>query len=137
MESYPSNIVGLFQCIRLYFWLQYIQKAFTEYRKTPRSLLTDAGGEFVLVRRWCEENNIKTYLPYSSFHGAYIERFNQTIKNRIYRWMDANKTERYINYLYSILHGYNNARHTSISVSPNVAWSDKSTHPQIREKLQD
>ena len=105
--------------------------------KTPRSLLTDAGGEFVLVRRWCEENNIKTYLPYSSFHGAYIERFNQTIKNRIYKWMDANKTEMYINHLDSILEGYNNARHNTTSLSPNVAWSDKSTHPQIREKLQD
>ena len=64
--------------------------------KAPRSLLTDAGGEFVLVRKWCIKNNIKVYLPYSSFHGSYIERFNQSIKNRIYRWMDTNKTEKYI-----------------------------------------
>ena len=44
--------------------------------KAPRSLLTDAGGEFVLVRKWCIKNNIKVHLPYSSFHGLYIERFN-------------------------------------------------------------
>ena len=104
--------------------------------KKPRSLLTDAGGEFSLVRKWCKEKNIKTYLPYSSFHGAYIERFNQSIKNRIYRWMDANKTERYINHLDSLLQGYNNAKHSSIGITPNLAWSDKSTHSQIREKLQ-
>lgn len=112
------------------------KKLFQNINKTPRSLLTDAGGEFVLVRKWCEKNNIKTYIPYSSFHGAYIERFNQTIKNRLYRWMDANKTENYIPHLDSLLHGYNNSTHSTIGISPNLAWNDKSTHPQIRERLQ-
>ena len=73
--------------------------------KVPRSILMDAGTEFVLVRKWCAENNIKTYLPYSSFHGSFIERFNQSIKNRVYRWMDSNKTENYIDSLGSILEG--------------------------------
>ena len=104
--------------------------------KVPRSLLTDVGGEFVLVRKWCIKNNIKVYLPYSSFHGSYIERFNQSIKNRIYRWMDTNKTEKYINHLESLLQGYNNAVHSSIGTTPNIAWNDRSKHPQIRERLQ-
>ena len=104
--------------------------------KIPRSVLMDAGGEFILVRKWCIKNNIKAYLPYSSFHGSFIERFNQSIKNRLYKWMDTNKTERYINSLEAILEGYNNAVHSSIGVSPNTAWNDRSTHPKIREKLQ-
>ena len=104
--------------------------------KVPRSMLMDAGTEFVLVRRWCAENNIKTYLPYSSFHGSFIERFNQSIKNRMYRWMDTYKTERYLDSLESLLEGYNNAKHSTIGISPNDAWNNKSTHPQIREKLQ-
>ena len=65
----------------------------------------DAGTEFVLVRKWCAENNIKTYLPYSSFHGSLIERFNKSIKNRMYRWMDSNETENYIDSLGSTLEG--------------------------------
>ena len=56
----------------------------------------DTGTEFVLVRKWCAENNIKTYLPYSSFRGSFIERFNQAIKNRMYSWMYSNKIENYI-----------------------------------------
>ena len=40
----------------------------------------DAGGEFALVKKLCTEKNISTYIPFSSFHGALIERFNQTIK---------------------------------------------------------
>ena len=50
--------------------------------------------------------------------------------------MDANKTENYIPHLDSLLHGYNNSTHSTIGISPNLAWNDKSTHPQIRERLQ-
>ena len=96
--------------------------------------MTDSGGEFSLVIKWCLKNNIKSYLPYSSFHGAIIERFNQSIKNRIYNWMDQYKTEKYSPHLQDILIGYNNSYHSSIGVSPNVAWNNKSTHPQIRGK---
>ena len=112
------------------------KKLLQNINKTPRSLLTDAGGEFVLVRKWCEKNNIKTYIPSSSFYGAHIEKFNQTIKNRLYRWMDTNKTENYIPHLDSLLQGYNNSTHSTIGISPNLAWNDKSTHHQIRERLQ-
>ena len=104
--------------------------------KTPHSILSDSGGEFISVRKWCSENNIKSYLPYSSFHGAIVERFNQSIKSRIYRWMDYYKTERYIPHLQNILLGYNNSYHSSIGVSPNIAWDNKSTHHKIREKLE-
>ena len=51
------------------------------------------------------------------------------------RWMDSNKTENYIDSLGPILDGYNNATHSSIGLPPNIAWSDKYTHPRIREKL--
>ena len=95
----------------------------------------DAGGQFTLVRKCCNENNIKTYLPYSSFHGSFIERFNQSIKNRLYKWMDSNKTEKYLKYLEPLLEGYNNAVHSSIGTTPNISWNNKSTHPRIREKL--
>ena len=116
--------------------LNAFQKILKESGKKPHSILTDSGGEFSLVIKWCLKNNIKTYLPYSSFHGAIIERFNQSIKNRIYNWMDQYKTEKYSPHLQDILIGYNNSYHSSIGVSPNVAWNNKSTHPQIREKLQ-
>ena len=116
--------------------LNAFQKILKKSRKIPHSILTDSGGEFSLVIKWCLKNNIKTYLPYSSFHGAIVERFNQTIKNRIYKWMDQYKTEKYSPHLQDILIGYNNSYHSSIGVSPNVAWNNKSTHRQIREKLQ-
>ena len=50
--------------------------------------------------------------------------------------MDTYKTERYLDSLESLLEGYNNAKHSTIGISPNDAWNNKSTHVHIREKLQ-
>ena len=50
--------------------------------------------------------------------------------------MDTNKTEKYIYHLESLLQGYNNAAHSSIGTTPNIAWNDRSKHPPIRERLQ-
>ena len=47
--------------------------------------------------------------------------------------MDTSKAERYINSLESLLEGYNNSNHSSISLPLNVAWNDKPTHMKIRE----
>ena len=85
--------------------LKAFKKILKEAGKTPHSILSDSGGEFSLLKKWCLNNNIKTYLPYSSFHGAIVARFNQTIKNRIYRWMDQYKTDTYLPHLQDILLG--------------------------------
>lgn len=47
--------------------------------------------------------------------------------------MDAHKSERYIPHFKSLLEGYNESKHTSIGITPNLAWKDKSTHSRIRE----
>ena len=38
----------------------------------------------------------------------------------MYRWIDTNKTERYINSLESLLEGYNKSKHSLIGQPPNV-----------------
>ena len=50
--------------------------------------------------------------------------------------MDHYKTESYISNLEKIVSGYNNLIHSSMGYSPNIAWSEKSTHVHIRDKLQ-
>ena len=49
--------------------------------------------------------------------------------------MDTNQSEPFISHLPTILHGYNESVHSTTAVSLNVAWENKSTHPQIRERL--
>ena len=65
----------------------------------------NAGNEFVSVRKLCAEIISK---PTFLIHH-FIEKFNQSIKKRMYRWMDTNKTERYIESLESLLEGYNSS----------------------------
>ena len=90
---------------------------------------------------WLENGALKIISEHISHIDHFTDRLLKRVlinqlKNRMYRWMDSNKTENYIDSLGSILEGYNNATHSSIGLPPNVAWMDKSTHPQIREKLQ-
>ena len=106
------------------FVLHALEILLKQISKLPRSILMDAGGEFILVRRWCAENNIKTYPPYTSFHGPFIDRLNQTIKNLLYKWMDANKSRKDLSSLDKLLEGYNNAEHSSIGTTPNIAWTN-------------
>ena len=71
--------------IKSYF--KRLQNFHKQHIQNPKNILMDAGTEFVLVRKLCAENNIKIYLPYSSFHGSFIERFNQSIRNLMCGWM--------------------------------------------------
>ena len=62
-----------------------------------------------------------------------MERFNRTLKTRLYRYFTAQNTFRYINVLQKLVDGYNNSYHRSIKMRPaNVRESDELT---IRQRL--
>uniref|UniRef100_A0A158P516 Integrase catalytic domain-containing protein n=1 Tax=Tetranychus urticae TaxID=32264 RepID=A0A158P516_TETUR len=50
---------------------------------------------------------------------AIVERFNRTLRNRIYRFLSHNSTKRYINVLQDIVESYNNSFHRTIGMSPS------------------
>ena len=53
----------------------------------------------------------------------------------MYRSIDSNKTEKYIDSLESLLELYNNSNPSSISLPPNFASNYKSTRPKNMKKL--
>lgn len=64
---------------------------------------------------------------------AIVERFLRTIKNRIFHWLTANNTWRYIDVLEGILEAYNLSYHRSIGTSP--ALVDVSNEQEVYKKL--
>ena len=93
-----------------------------------------------LILFWLENGALRTtskptFLIHL-FTEPSLKGLNQSIKNRMYRWMDTNKTERYIESSESLRERNNNSNHSSIGLPPNVAWNIKLTNLQIREKLQ-
>ena len=48
-----------------------------------------------------------------------IERFNRTIKEKMFKYFSANNTRKYVDVLDLLVNQYNNTIHLSIKMSPN------------------
>ncbi len=51
--------------------------------------------------------------------ASIVERFNRTLKSRIWRFFTASKTKRFLDVLEDIVDSYNNAYHRSIRMKPS------------------
>jgi Integrase core domain/Chromo (CHRromatin Organisation MOdifier) domain len=98
----------------------------------PLTVVCDRGNEFVNKNfiNYCKQNGIKLIQPKSNVHAAYVERFNRTIQNLIFKFMTENNTNRYVDHLEDILHTYNSRFHRMINMSPIEAEnnSDAALH---------
>lgn len=91
-----------------------------EFKGTSR-LFVDRGGEFYnkKVLEYCQENNIKLYSVSSyEIKASIAERVIQTLKRKIYKYLTANNTMKYVNVLSQLVENYNHAFHRSLGTSP-------------------
>ena len=94
----------------------------------PRFLQTDHGSEFIskATKLACSMFAVHQIfsLPYSPL--GYIERFNQTIKKKIFTWLALEREQgrltrgRYIDALNDLVYNYNHSIHSSIKESPTT-----------------
>uniref|UniRef100_A0A672IF46 Integrase catalytic domain-containing protein n=1 Tax=Salarias fasciatus TaxID=181472 RepID=A0A672IF46_SALFA len=88
--------------------------------KTPEKLQTDAGREFfnksfkILMRK----HNIVHFATASDLKACVVERFNRTLKTRMWRYFTAKNTRRYVEVLPDLVKSYNNTYHSSIKMRP-------------------
>ena len=66
-----------------------------------------------------KRHNIKHYSTYSDRKSAIVERFNRTLKTRMFRAFTALGSHRWVDILPDLVAGYNNSNHRSIGMSPN------------------
>ena len=88
--------------------------------RKPNRLQTDKGKEFLNkpVQDYLKDNAIHHIASESDQKAAMVERFNRTLKTRMWRYFTANNTYRYIDVLEELLTGYNHARHRTIGMAP-------------------
>ena len=89
--------------------------------RKPARLQTDAGKEFLNkdVLGLMKKEGIHHFVSRSDKKAAVVERFNRTIKSRIWTYFTAHQTRRYIDILPKLLESYNNSYHRSIGRAPN------------------
>lgn len=84
--------------------------------RKPVKLSSDLGSEFLnkVFRDGVKSMEIKFYTTYSDMKASVVERFNRTIKNRMWRYFTHNNTYRYIDILPKLIVGYNSTPHSGI-----------------------
>ena len=101
----------------------YITEAFQTIFKTnrkPNLLHTDLGSEFINKKTQAlfKDYAIKWFQTFNETKAQIVERFNRTLKDRMYKYFTANKTKRWIDILPDLVYNYNTSYHRSIKMTP-------------------
>ena len=105
------------------------EKTFKLGRK-PRLLWTDKGKEFYNknVNQLLSRKNIKLYSTENEEKSSVAERFNRTIKQKMWKMFSANNNTIYVDKIDELLKNYNSSFHRSVQMSPKSASDIKNTH---------
>jgi len=90
-------------------------------------LQSDKGSEFLnsTFQRMLERHDIHFYTSENEdVKAAVVERFNRTLKSKMYRYFTFKSTWRYVDVLQDLVDSYNATRHRSIGMSPNEVNAD-------------
>ncbi|HEY6435905.1 MAG TPA: DDE-type integrase/transposase/recombinase [Ignavibacteriaceae bacterium] len=106
-----------------------IKDIFKSMQPPPRAVLFDRGREFVNkdVDAYLEKKKIKRILPGSELKACIAERFNRTLQDLIYPYLDENNTDKYIDVLQKLVQTYNDKEHSTIGMTPNEAEKDENS----------
>ena len=113
--------------------IEAFQSIVRKSKRKPLSLQTDKGTEFKnkLFQQYLKKNQIHFFTTENpETKASVVERFQRTLKTRMWKYFTHNKTTRYINVLKSLVKSYNHTFHRSIKSTPASV-----TNP-MRQKFQ-
>ena len=96
--------------------------------RIPEKLQTDAGTEFLNkeVQAFLKSKGVHHFVTTSDKKAAVVERFNRTLKTRMWAYFTAEQTKEYIKNLDEFVNSYNNSYHRAIGMKPSeVKKSDQ------------
>lgn len=91
--------------------------------RIPEKIQTDNGKEFYnsKVQRLFDYHGIDHFSTNSSLKATIVERFNRTLKEKMWKYFTEVGNKKYIDILDKLLINYNNSFHRSIKMTPNEA----------------
>ena len=72
-----------------------------------------------------DKHNIKLYSTENEEKSSVVERWNRTMKNKMWKQFTAKNTTQYLGILPKLLEEYNNTKHRSIKMTPKEASMKK------------
>ncbi|GFX55678.1 putative uncharacterized transposon-derived protein F54H12.3 [Trichonephila clavipes] len=89
-------------------------------------LQTDAGTEFTnkTFQKFLKQEDVRFFTKHNNTKASVIERFNRTLKTKMWKYFTHNNTYEYVNILNDLLHSYNHTYHSSIKRTPTEVTQD-------------
>lgn len=103
--------------------------------RIPRRVQTDQGKEFEnrYVFKLFQQHNIELFSVKSAYKAAIVERFNRTLKNKLWRYFTMSMKQNWTNILQDIVKSYNHSIHRTLGCKPVDVTSN--TSGDIRDKV--
>lgn len=98
------------------------KKIFNKSGRKPLNLETDKGKEFLnkVFQKFLKENDVHFYHTHNpDIKACIVERFNRTLKSKMWRYFTMKNTYRYVSVLPKLMYAYNHTRHRSIRMAPS------------------
>jgi Integrase core domain/Chromo (CHRromatin Organisation MOdifier) domain len=88
--------------------------------RIPYKLQTDAGTEFVNkeVQKYLKSYDIHFFITNSEKKASVVERFNRTLKEKMWKYFTKQNTYNYVSVLSALLTNYNTSFHRTIGMAP-------------------
>ena len=102
----------------------------------PLMLQSDKGTEYKNAQfQWMiKEYDIRFYTSETDdIKAAIVERFNRTLRTRMYRYFIHSKSFRYVDVFQDLVYSYNHTHHSSIEMEPSMV--SPKNEQRIRRKL--
>ena len=89
--------------------------------RQPQKVQTDDGKEFYnkTFQNYVKQKGIVHFSTKGDTKASVVERFNRTIKERIYRYLTVKNTFQFLDALPKLVAGYNASTHRSIKMAPS------------------
>ena len=129
-----DNVKYLMTCIDVfskYAWIRVLKtktgaevaRVFEDILKegrVPLKIQTDRGKEFFNkhFQKVMSEHTIQHFAKGSELKASVVERFNRTIKSRMWRYLTSVNSKRYVDTIQALVSSYNNSKHRSIKMRP-------------------
>ena len=97
-----------------------LSKIFNKRRCTK--MWVDKGKEF--YNKHVKALGVQLHSTENEEKSCIVERWNRTMKEKMFKYFSVNNTKKYINILDELVNNYNNTKHSSIKMTP-VEASDK------------
>ena len=103
--------------------------------RIPKRVQTDQGKEFENrhVLSLFNEYNIELFSVKSAYKAAIVERFNRTLKNKMWRYFTMSTKQKWTNVIQDIVYSYNHSVHRTLGCKPVDVTA--ATSSDIREKV--